>query len=1335
MKRIQLAVLAAICSTGSAIALAAEDDVDRALQALLRQADYWESNQRPDLASQALERYLISQPGSPEVVFRLAMQARAEGRSADAERWSQRLAELVPSDDPRILELNRADADSNISQLQLSRVRELAREGRYEDAVGGYQDMFSDGVPPRSLAPEYYQTLAGTPNGWTEARDQLRRLHELSPEDANLAAAYAEVLTYREQTRREGIDRLDALAAQNAQLGTPLRQALLWLDARQSDRARYQRYMERWPEHSEVMAHFESRAVIDRRQDGFAALDAGELETAEQAFREALRADANDADAMAGIGLVMLRRERFEEAVDWLERAMEGAPALRAELAAAYAAARYYAVVTDDDGANPLNLESELARLRALDTNTDDPGIRLIEADMLRRLGRFGEAETILRAILVSDAGNRQARDGLADTLRDRAATEPPFTAETTLRSALRLNPDHLWARIDLARLLQDQGQGMEAERTLEPMLDFDATPEQRHAAALFYAERQNWARVDSLIGGIDPAERSEEVTALLQRGMISQQFDRARTLIEQDRNAEASLLLESLYEQDGLSPAMAGVLALSLNEMGRRDLALSWVQRDLAREGDKLPSAYGNHALVLAQLDYQREADQLMEELRRNAGQGLAEREALMNVRHGLGVIRADKLREQGQLASAYDQLVQPLRESPDDETLLLAMARVYSTGERHAEAQEIYNYVLGRNRESVPALEGALQAALANGDVNLANQLVSTYNLENSTNPEHLMLAANVARQRGSESHALDLLNRARNMVIYGSPELVGETRSDGNPFRDANQAGARNAGTLSWLPGREPPPFYDTEASQDLVMSSQERRINEAISSIRGRQAMQVNAGVELNVRSGESGLSQLERLEVAPLSASGTPLGNGRLALNLTPAVLNSGDVEDEAQRRFGRNALPVAAGALGGREEELRVILDSVESSANNYFSAKDRAEAARNEPTLPESEKLRLEGEARTAEGLFRKALERNPVYEAGLRLEELSDTRKAALARYFGEDVLATQGLALSDASLEDFLASREVLEAAFVQANAAFAAQGALQAPDYQRESGLGVAVRYDNDSFGVDLGATPLGFEVNNFVGGVQWEPAITDNLRLRLNLQQRAVKESVLSYAGTVDPYSGEAWGGVVRRGGTMGFSYHNADATGFYADIGAYQYIGENVAANRMADFNFGAYVRPYNRDDRYLQTGVHVNAMGFSDDLSHFTFGHGGYFSPQEFLSLAFPVSFEADNGRLNYMTTFTPGYQSFSLDGNSLYPTDPEAQELANIFAAMQALPGSGHAGASRNGLGMSFDANVGYQVSDTLRVGGNAGFSSFGNFNDYSFKLYLQYTKGGKP
>ena len=183
-------------------------------------------------------------------------------------------------------------------------------------------------------------------------------------------------------------------------------------------------------------------------------------------------------------------------------------------------------------------------------------------------------------------------------------------------------------------------------------------------------------------------------------------------------------------------------------------------------------------------------------------------------------------------------------------------------------------------------------------------------------------------------------------------------------------------------------------------------------------------------------------------------------------------------------------------------------------------------------------------------------------------------------------------------------------------------------------QSTAGVEVAMALTGEQYKLDVGSTPLGQDLNTVVGGVQWSPQLTDYLKLILTGERRAVVDSLLSYVGVEDKYSGKKWGQVTKNGGSAQLSYDDGDA-GFYAGVGLYNYIGENVPSNDNFTGNAGVYIRPYRADDRELKTGISMTYMDFSKNLSYFSYGQGGYFSPQDYISVSFAVdgTQKVDNG------------------------------------------------------------------------------------------------------
>lgn len=1361
-------LLSALVSCAPMTAAWGQENSQSALEALLRQADFWQENQRPDLVRQALERYLAGRPDDPEVLYRLARQAVIDDQPDQVAQWTQRLEQASPNSQ-YLIELDQLQQGNQLDTTQLNRARQLARANRYEESASAYRSLFGGDTPPRGLAVEYYQTLAGgTDAQWREARDGLRQFSDDYPTDAPLKRALSEVLTYREGTRREGISQLAQLARQGGSEAVAARsgwrQALLWLEATPADETLYQVYAQVNPDDNDVPQHFEDSTAQNTRAVGFTALQAGQLGSAEESFRQALEENPQDAEAKGGLGLILLRRQQFAEARGLLSQAMDQAPERREQWAAAYQSAAFYARLGEARRlAAANNLDQALGQVRPLTQQSGDAGraARLLEADILRRQKRLDAAEQAYRAMLETRQSDVDARVGLVQVLSDKgdwaaaqqiaqalpesrraqmsglataqvealrlqARQQDDFGAETALREALELAPNNPWARLDLARLLAGQSRPDEAQVLMRPFLASDASLDQRYAAALFASEQGRWSETQRLLSNIPSDSLTVEMTSLQQRAQIQQPLNQALAQLEQGNKSAAIASLQQLYlrsEGAGLTPSQVSQIAGALSEAGAKSEALRWVERDLARGIDEqIPNDYINHTLVMAQAGRSDAAQQLLNRLA--ASPQWREDSNALAAERGLAIIKADQLRQSGRLASAYDVLAEPMQQSPDEEDLLLAMGRLYAEGDRQAQAEQIYTYVLTRHPESEQALQGAVQTALANNRSRQASQLLSRYGPEQQT-PDTLLLSAQVARANGESLKALALLSQARQR-LSGQEDGAAALVQRQNPFTDRSQ-GARASQRPNWLPGASREVSYDIAMTESEALTpSTSQQIDELSRQIRRERAPTVATEFAFNLRDGESGLSRQDRVE-APVRFSLMPFGEGRFEIAVTPTQVTAGMPEGDALRRYGRSGLAESAASLNESLSGVTPILDQIQTTVTNFFTAQSNLDAAVNE-----QERVRLAAVLEEARRFYDAALERNPLFEAGLTVASLTDQQRELFNQYLAGNSVDFEALSFDGESLSAFVESRQQIEMALagIQSRLQSTAQSAR--PSSLRDSGAGLALSYENGSVNLDIGSTPLGFEETNLVGGIHWQPEIAENTTLNFTAERRAVKDSVLSYAGAYDAYSGDTWGGVVRTGGRAGINY-DTDEGGLYADIGTYRYAGHNVADNQSYNLSLGGYARPVNNERRQLQAGVHVSAMAFDDDLSHFTYGHGGYFSPQDYVSVAFPINYRENfTDQLTLGGYVAPGFQSYSTDDSDYFPTDPEAQALLDVFSALGATPASRYSGESESGIGLSFGGAMEYQMTPDLALGGRVDFNSFGDYNDTSASMFMNYTFG---
>ena len=191
----------------------------------------------------------------------------------------------------------------------------------------------------------------------------------------------------------------------------------------------------------------------------------------------------------------------------------------------------------------------------------------------------------------------------------------------------------------------------------------------------------------------------------------------------------------------------------------------------------------------------------------------------------------------------------------------------------------------------------------------------------------------------------------------------------------------------------------------------------------------------------------------------------------------------------------------------------------------------------------------------------FQQALSSDPFLQAGIDTTSLTEAQltqfRAAITGFVVSDDLSESERAqllgdidsvfaadFSNLDAEEFTTAREALQESLTRIQQGIgrrlaAVPVAARDPDSITDAGAGLNVAYRADEFEADIGSTPIGFEKSNIVGGVTWRPQVSENTRLSVTAERRAVKDSVLSYAGVKDPLTGETWGAVTRTGGKVG----------------------------------------------------------------------------------------------------------------------------------------------------------------------------------------------------
>ena len=272
-------------------------------------------------------------------------------------------------------------------------------------------------------------------------------------------------------------------------------------------------------------------------------------------------------------------------------------------------------------------------------------------------------------------------------------------------------------------------------------------------------------------------------------------------------------------------------------------------------------------------------------------------------------------------------------------------------------------------------------------------------------------------------------------------------------------------------------------------------------------------------------------------------------------------------------------------------------------------------------------------------------------------------------------------------------------------------------------QTASGVGLSVGYETNSVKLDVGTTPLGFREENVVGGAQYNGSIADKVSYSIAVARRAVTDSLLSYAGTRDQGQQLQWGGVTSNGGRVDLGWDDG-TSGVYANYAFQYYEGTNVASNTSEKGGGGFYTRLFQDGNTTLTAGVNTTLMHYDKNLSYFTYGQGGYFSPQQYMILNLPVEYMGRNGQFTYDLKGSIGVQHYRQDASNYFPT------TGNIQPGSSGTTGGVYASSTKTGLSYSFSATGEYQLAPQLTVGATASLGNAYQYREYLAAVYVRYS-----
>lgn len=275
--------------------------------------------------------------------------------------------------------------------------------------------------------------------------------------------------------------------------------------------------------------------------------------------------------------------------------------------------------------------------------------------------------------------------------------------------------------------------------------------------------------------------------------------------------------------------------------------------------------------------------------------------------------------------------------------------------------------------------------------------------------------------------------------------------------------------------------------------------------------------------------------------------------------------------------------------------------------------------------------------------------------------------------------------------------------------------------------KESGLlepMLTYRYAGDiSPFVQIGTTPLGAdsEVGAALVGKVGVDIKSDTRHIHVEAFAENKQESILSTVGSVDPVTGDKWGRVVEKGVRVNISQQlnekwRGNAGGEISTLD-----GHNVADNDHVAVWASAGYELERKGFKYLSVGPSYRFDHYSDNRNFFTFGHGGYFSPDAFHRLSAEVNFQTEEAK------------QFVVRGRAALGV--QYSDEADARALPLSNTGPLYTGGSDTGIAFDGQLEGVYRLNHWLQLGAFVNVTQSPDFDDVGGGVFLRVNAFDRP
>lgn len=276
------------------------------------------------------------------------------------------------------------------------------------------------------------------------------------------------------------------------------------------------------------------------------------------------------------------------------------------------------------------------------------------------------------------------------------------------------------------------------------------------------------------------------------------------------------------------------------------------------------------------------------------------------------------------------------------------------------------------------------------------------------------------------------------------------------------------------------------------------------------------------------------------------------------------------------------------------------------------------------------------------------------------------------------------------------------------------------ATQENTLEKETAFMPKIGIDYKQYHIMLGTTPLGSRISPELTALLSTYFVKNQWLASFKIEQKELDETMLSFVGerAKDGRQEVYWGRVLKRGATVGINYDAAVSLAlnftYFPEI-----FGKNVQTNKQKKAVVTAIYYPAVESLEYMQLGAIGIYDSYDKNENLFTYGHGGYFSPQSFFMAGVFTEFGDHVSKdFYYKAKVGLGFETYSVDDAKKFPLHDGVVHSTEVVK-----------GYDENGFDYKLALQLGYKLNKNFDLISGLSFEKFQNYTIHEISFALVY------